>query len=168
MAAIVKAYKEYWDEMLAVGLGVIFTDVAGNTVKTFVGPWLEGIGLGQWVDPISEGLIGLGVLGVTEMLLSPVSKFKIYGRLIGFGATAVAIADAVAIATGQIAMPARPAPRPAAPRPTRATPTVRPPPTVIPPPTASPSPAAKVTVKPAPTTLTRPATPTKAPKIFGS
>jgi hypothetical protein len=176
LAAIVKAYREYWDEMLAVGLGVVITDVVGNTVKGFVAPWLEKVGLAQWADPISEFLIGLGIMGVTELLISPGSKWKIYGRLMAFGATAVAIADVVAIAMGMIAPTARPTAAPApAPRPTVVTPT----PTVVParPVTVpAPTPAPAVTVMPrpaapAPAPAPAPATatsPEKAPKIFGS
>jgi hypothetical protein len=171
LAAIVKAYREYWDEMLAVGLGVVITDVVGNTIKGFISPWLEKVGLAQWADPISEFLIGLGIMGVTEMLISPGSKWKIYGRLMAFGATAVAIADVVAIAMGMIKAPtAAPAP---APRPTVVTPTVVPArPATVP----APTPAPAVTVMPrpaapAPTPAPAPATatsPEKAPKIFGS
>lgn len=179
MAAIVRAYREYWDEMLAVGLGVVITDVLGNTVKGFVSPFLEKVGLAQWADPISEFLIGLGIMGVTELLISPGSKWKIYGRLMAFGATAVAIADVVAIAMGMFKAPtAAPTPTPApAPRPTVVTPTVVParPATA---PTPAPTPAPAVTVMPrpaapapAPTPAPAPATatsPEKAPKIFGS
>ena len=132
MAAIVNAYKEYWDEMLAVGLGVVITDIAGNTVKSWIGPWLEKIGLGRWTDPATEGLIGFGLLAVSEMLIKE-AKWKIYFRLAAFGATAVAIADAIAIMLGYVPAPAparpaprpapaRPAPRPAAPAPSPARP----------------------------------------------
>jgi hypothetical protein len=176
LAAIVRAYREYWDEMLAVGLGVVITDVLGNTVKGFVSPFLEKVGLAQWADPISEFLIGLGIMGVTELLISPGSKWKIYGRLMAFGATAVAIADVVAIAMGMFKAPT-PTPGAPAPRPTVVTPT----PTVVPArpatsPTPAPTPAPAVTVMPrpaapAPAPTPTPATatsPEKAPKIFGS
>ena len=159
MAAVIKAYREYWDEMLAVGVGVVVTDLTGNTVKGFVGPWLEKIGLGNWADPISEFLIGAGLLAVSEMLIPVTSKWKVYGRLAAFGATAVAVADTIAIALGQVPAPApaRPAPRPApARRPVPARPAPRPATVTVMPRPAAPKPA--------------PATPTseKAPKIFGS
>lgn len=113
MAAIVKFYREYWDEALAVGLGVVVTDVVGNTVKGWVGPFLTGIGIDpKWFDSISELLIGFG-LAVFSEFLAPVG-WKVYLRLAAFGATAVGIADAVAIALGLVAPPAagRPAGRP--------------------------------------------------------
>ena len=171
MAAIFNAYREYWDEMLAVGIGVVITDVAGNTVKGWVGPWLEKIGLGNWVDPISEGLIGTGLLAISEMVIKE-ARWKIWMRLAAFGATAVAIADAIAIMLGYVPAPApaRPAVRPApAPRPAR--PAARPAA-----PAPSPARPVAVTVLPrtaAPKPATAPApTPAKkeeaAPKIFGS
>lgn len=165
MAAIVKAYREYWDEMLAVGLGVVVTDLAGNTIKSFVGPLLDKVGLSNWVDPISEFGIGAGILAVTEMLMPSGSKYKIYGRLMSFGATAVAVADAVAIAIGMVTPTAAKA-RPTVP--TYVPPTVRPPmatpPIVIPPPTyARPTAPVAVTVSPSPAPATE-----RAPKIFGS
>jgi hypothetical protein len=164
LSAIVKAYREYWDEMLAVGLGVVITDVAGNTVKGFVAPWLEKVGLAQWADPISEFLIGLGIMGVSEMLIPATSKWKIYGRLMAFGATAVAVADVVAIAMGMFKAPT------AAPPAVTTRPTVVPAPAVVP---AKPAPAVTVMPRPAapaPTPAPTPVTasPEKAPKIFGS
>jgi len=167
MAAIINAYREYWDEMLAVGLGVVITDVAGNTVKGFIGPWLEKIGLGNWVDPVTEGLIGTGILAVSEMFIRE-AKWKIYFRLAAFGATAVAIADAIAIMLGMV-----PAPAPAARPPVRA-PTPRP---ARPTPTPAPSPARPVAVTVLPRTakpeakaapVAAPAAPKKEVKIFGS
>ena len=174
MAAIVNAYKEYWDEMLAVGLGVVITDVAGNTVKSWIGPWLEKIGLGRWTDPATEGLIGLGILTISEMLVKE-AKWRIYLRLAAFGATAVAIADAIAIMLGYVPAPApapaRPVARPAPPRPAPARPAPRPA-------APAPSPARPVAVTVLPRTA-KPAetkAPTPAPaapkkeevKIFGS
>jgi len=171
MAAIFKAYREYWDEMLAVGIGVVITDVAGNTVKGWVGPWLEKIGLGNWADPISEGLIGTGLLAISEMVIKE-ARWKIWMRLAAFGATAVAIADAIAIMLGYVPAPApaRPAVRPApTPRPAvrPARPAARPAA-----PAPAPSPARPVAV----TVLPRTAAPKTeaakkeeaAPKIFGS
>lgn len=163
MAAVIKAYKEYWDEMLAVGVGVVVTDLTGNTVKGFIGPWLEKVGLGNWADPISEFVIGAGVLAVSEMLIPVTSKWKVYGRLAAFGATAVAIADTIAIALGQVPAPApaRPAPRP--------TPAVRRPVPARPAPRPAPARPATVTVMPRPAAPTPTKTATeKAPKIFGS
>jgi hypothetical protein len=174
MAAIIKAYREFWDEMLAVGLGVVVTDVAGNTVKGFVGPWLEKVGLAQWADPISEFAIGTALIAVSEMLIPATSKYKVYGRLAAFGATAVAVADTIAIAMGMFTpTPARPAapvtqmqvvPRQTTP-PTPQVVTPRPA-VVIPPPTAPAAAPAAVTVMPRPATSTP--TPAKAPQIFGS
>lgn len=149
MAAVIRAYREYWDEMLAVGLGVVVTDVVGNTVKGWLEPWLTQMGIAQWADPIAEFLIGAGILAVAEMFLT--GTMKTYGRLAAFGATAVAIADAVAILMGYIPTTARPAGLTA--------PVVRPPS-----PAPSPAPAAAVTISPRPTTSTAPAKPT----IFGS
>lgn len=160
MAAIIRAYKEYWDEMLAVGVGVVATDVAGNTVKGFVGPWLDKIGLTAWADPITEALIGTGLLAVSEMFLKGSSK--VYGRLAAFGATAVAVADVVAVAMGMV-----PAPAPARPTPVRRPVPARPvAPRVAPRP--APRPAA-VTVIPRPAAPTpKPAAPKTTAKIFGS
>ena len=162
MAAVIRAYREYWDEMLAVGLGVVVTDVAGNTVKSWIGPFLEQAGLGQWADPLSEFLIGAGALAISEMFLS--GSMKVYGRLAAFGATAVAVADVVATLMGAAApAPARPAPRPAVrpPAPARPAP-ARPAVTVMPRPAApKPAPAAPAPKPAAPA-------PEKAPKIFGS
>jgi len=169
MAAIIKAYREYWDEMLAVGLGVVVTDVAGNTIKGFVGPMLEKVGLAKWVDPISEFAIGAGLIAVSEMLIPVDSKYKIYGRLAAFGATAVAVADVIAITMGMVApTPGRPTPIPAPVARSRPVPmptVVMPRPAhVVLPPVAAP---AAVTVMPRPATPTAP-TPKPAPKIFGS
>jgi len=172
MAAIVKAYREYWDEMLAVGLGVVITDIAGNTVKSWIGPWLEKIGLGRWTDPATEGLIGFGLLAISETLVKQ-AKWKIYLRLAAFGATAVAIADAIAIMLGYVPAPApaRPVARPAPPRPAPARPAPRPA-------APAPSPARPVAVTVLPRTAKpeEKAAPTPAPaapkkeeaKIFGS
>ncbi len=164
MSAIVKAYREYWDEMLAVGLGVVITDVVGNYVKGAVSPWLEKVGLSDWADPISEFLIGLGIMGVTEMLISPASKWKVYGRLMSFGATAVAIADAVAIAIAKF-KPTAPAASVARP-PSPVVVPARPAPAPTPAPAPAPSPAPAVTVSPRPAPAPVPVT--SPPKIFGS
>jgi len=167
MAAIINAYKEYWDEMLAVGLGVVITDIAGNTVKSWIGPWLEKVGLGRWTDPATEGLIGMGILAISEMFIRE-AKWKIYLRLAAFGATAVAIADAIAIMLGYVPAPAparpvaRPAPRPAPARPAPAPSPARPVAVTVLPRTAKPAEA-----KAAPTPA--PAAPKKEEaKIFGS
>lgn len=168
MAAIIKAYREYWDEMLAVGLGVVVTDVAGNTVKGFVGPMLEKVGLAKWVDPISEFAIGAGLMAVSEMLIPTTSKFKVYGRLAAFGATAVAVADVIAIAIGMVAPApaARPTPVPTPTSAPSAPSVVTPRPAYVIPPPAAARPAA-VTVMPRPTPT--PTSPEKvAPSIFGS
>jgi len=59
MAAVIRAYREYWDEMLAVGLGVVLTDIAGNTVRSWIEPIMSGAGIDpRWLDPIAEALIG--------------------------------------------------------------------------------------------------------------
>lgn len=137
MATVVRAYREYWDEMLAVGMGVVLTDIAGNTVKGWIGPTLEGMGVDpRWLDPISEFLLGLGVIIVGEMFAP--AGWKVYMRLAAFGATAVAIANAVAILTGLAPAPA-------------AVPRVR---------------VAPRVVRPAPPVAPR--VPAKPPEIFGS
>jgi hypothetical protein len=137
MAAVIRAYREYWDEMLAVGLGVVLTDIAGNTVRSWIEPIMSGAGIDpRWLDPIAEALIGFGVLLVSEMFAP--AGWKVYARLAAFGATAVAVANAVAILTGLT-----PAPAPAVKR-------------VVP---------RQVTIRRVPAAPTVPA---RAPEIFGS
>lgn len=107
MAAIVKAFKEYWDEMLAVGLGIVVTDVVGDTVKGFLEPIIGGFIEAKWMDAITELVIGFGLLAIGEMFV-PI-KWRAYTRLASFGALGIGIANVISTAIGIIT----PAPAPA-------------------------------------------------------
>lgn len=97
MAAAVGALTGHFDEMLAVGVGIVVTDYIGDTVKG----WINSVwaGAGAWADPLAEILIGLAILFVGEWF-APFA-WKTYTRLAAFGAVGLGIANAVKILLGR-------------------------------------------------------------------
>jgi len=94
MAAVMRALTENWDEMLAVGLGIVITDLVGDTVSGWVSQYVPA----KWLDPVTEILIGIGILFVGEWI-APIG-WKAYTRLASFGAIGIGIANAIGIAFG--------------------------------------------------------------------
>lgn len=92
--SLTRTLTDSLDEMLAVGLGVVITDVFGDQVSAFIGQWVPA----KWLDPVTEVLIGFGILILGEWF-APVA-WRVYIRLASFGAVAAGIADAVSIALG--------------------------------------------------------------------
>lgn len=109
MAAIVKAIKEYWDEMLAVGVGIVITDVVGDQVRNFLEPIIGNFISADWMDAVTELLIGVGILAIGEMAI-PI-KYKAYTRLAAFGAIGIGVANVVSTAIAGFAPAGARAPR---------------------------------------------------------
>lgn len=91
---LVKIIPEFWDEGLAVGMGIIVTDVIGNFMKSTVGRIIPT----KWVDPATEGIIGVLVIALGEMFAP--DAYRIYTRLAGVAALGLAIADSIGILLG--------------------------------------------------------------------
>jgi len=47
---------DYWDEALAVGLGIVVVDMLSDRVASFLSKWVPE----KWLDVATEGGIGLG------------------------------------------------------------------------------------------------------------
>lgn len=103
MAAVVNALKEYWDEALAVGVGIVLTDVVGDTVKGWLEPLVGGFIDPKWMDAITELVIGVAVLAVGELWVP--MKYKAYTRLASFGALGIGVANIIGTAIGLIPAP---------------------------------------------------------------
>lgn len=91
---VTKILPGFWDEGLAIGLGIIVTDVIGNMVKATIGRVVPA----EWVDPATEGLIGFVILLLGETV-APIG-WLVYTRLAGIAALGLAIADAAGILLG--------------------------------------------------------------------
>lgn len=105
MAAVINAFKEYWDDMLAVGVGIVLTDVVGDQVKEFLTPIVGDFIEPKWMDAIVELMIGVTVLFIGEMWVP--TKWKAYSRLASFGAIGIGLANVVGTAIGLIPGPER-------------------------------------------------------------
>jgi len=89
-----KILPAFWDEGLAIGVGIIATDLIGNMMKATVGRVVPA----GWVDPATEGIIGFLVLLFGEMFAP--AGYLVYTRLAGIAALGLAIADSLGILLG--------------------------------------------------------------------
>ena len=80
------AITGYWDELLAVGVGIVVVDVLSDRVAAFLGQWVPA----DWVDITTEAAIGVGIFALGEYFAP--SAWKVYTRLASFGAIGLAAA----------------------------------------------------------------------------
>ena len=85
---------DYWDEALAVGLGIVVVDMLSDRVAGWLSKWVPE----KWLDVATEGVIGLGLFVVGEWLAP--AAYKVYTRLAAFGALGLAVAHAIKALTG--------------------------------------------------------------------
>ena len=83
------AITGYWDELLAVGVGITVVDVLSDRVAAFLGPWVPA----DWVNIVSEAAIGVGIFALGEYFAP--AGWKVYTRLASFGAIGLAAAHTV-------------------------------------------------------------------------
>jgi len=89
-----RALTEVWDEVLAIGVGIIGVDLVGNMLRATVERFVPA----AWVDPATEGIVGSIILIAGEYLAP--AGWRYYTRLAGIAALGLAIADAVGIIIG--------------------------------------------------------------------
>lgn len=84
---------ERWDQPLAIGLGVVVTDLIGDTIKGFIGRFIPA----DWLDPAAEFVIGI-LLFVASRFVG--GRFSAFVKVMSFGAFGIAIADTIGTALG--------------------------------------------------------------------
>lgn len=94
MAVAISTLTENWDEALAAGVGIVLTDVVGDTVSGYISEFVPA----KWLDPVTEMLIGVGILIFGEWFAP--AAYKAYTRLASYGALGIGIADAIGIMLG--------------------------------------------------------------------
>lgn len=83
------AITGYWDELLAVGVGIVVVDVLSDRVAAFLGQWVPA----DWVNITTEAVIGVGIFALGEYFAP--AAWKVYTRLASFGAIGLAAAHTI-------------------------------------------------------------------------